>query len=81
MSEVPEKQGDLEVIDPEIAQIDGLAERLHWKMEHLDPSEGPEWGGLSDRDKEFYRACIRALLCERSLLEGALRSTLRQSHR
>lgn len=39
------------------AAIDRLAKRLHWKMEHLDPSDFPDWHGHPD--KEFYRSCVR----------------------
>jgi hypothetical protein len=49
--------------------IERLAIRLFWKMEHLDPTEDSEWDGLTDHQKDFYRTCVRSLLCEpRSLL-------------
>lgn len=45
--------------------IERLAERLHRKMEHLDP--GPAevtWAALSEYEREFYRICVSDLLSE-----------------
>jgi hypothetical protein len=50
-----------------------LAKRLHWKMEHLDPSDGPAWDDLRDEERDFYRLCIRAILDDQTLLFSALR--------
>jgi hypothetical protein len=42
-------------------------------MEHLDPSEiDSDWDHLTDREREFYYLCIKAILNERSLVEEAL---------
>lgn len=50
-----------------------LAEVLHWKMEHLDPSdEGLSWAELDENDKDYYRLCIEAILVRRDLLRAAL---------
>lgn len=46
------------------ADVEHLAERLHWKMEHLDPTDRPLWGALTEREKDFYRICVRTLLKE-----------------
>jgi len=52
--------------------IEALARRLHWKMEHLDPTDEDDWEKLSDRQREFYRISIVSLLEERALLISAL---------
>ena len=53
--------------------IDRLAQRLYWKMEHLDPSEEPDWEKLNDWDKDNYRLCVEAVvLDERDLVLCAL---------
>jgi hypothetical protein len=42
--------------------MEHLARRLHREMEHLDPSDEPQdWDNLPDRDKSFYRQCIREI--------------------
>ena len=47
-----------------------LARRLHWKMEHLDPSDTDSgWVNLTDREREFYCLCVKAILDDRSLVE------------
>jgi hypothetical protein len=50
-----------------------LAERLHWKMQHLDPDEAEAWGELTDRQREFYKLCVEAIFDERMLSRCALR--------
>ena len=55
------------------AAIEALSEVLFWKMEHLEPSEEGEWSTLSERKKEFYRICIKAVLLERNAVVQALR--------
>jgi hypothetical protein len=55
--------------------IEHLAKRLHWKMEHLDPTEDPDWDLLTERQRDFYRLCIKSLLAERSAIEEALQLT------
>jgi hypothetical protein len=46
------------------AALEALAERLHFEMERLDPSESAEWDGLSDADREFFRQCVKAVLSQ-----------------
>jgi len=63
---------------PPSRAILGLARRLHWKMEHLDPSEtDSDWDHLKEREQEFYCLCIKAILDERSLVEEALEEARR----
>ncbi len=52
--------------------IDALARRLHWKMEHLDPTDEYDWEKLSDRKREFYCISVESLLEERAHLMSAL---------
>jgi hypothetical protein len=52
--------------------IDRLAETLRAKMERLDPSSEKEWGELPEREKEFFRECVKAVLREPSLVAVAL---------
>ena len=47
--------------------IGELAKVLHWKMEHLDPTEKPDWENLTDREREFYRLCVQAIFNEGDL--------------
>lgn len=42
-------------------EIEKGAEALFSKMEHLDPT-GSEWERLSDRDKDFYRLAVKAVI-------------------
>jgi hypothetical protein len=37
-----------------------LAERLHRKMQHLDPTDDDNWTELTDRQREFYRLLRRS---------------------
>jgi hypothetical protein len=59
-----------ETTDP----VEYLAQRLHFKAEHLDPTEDEDWGTTSERTREFYRALIRDLLCAREMIEAAWRA-------
>jgi hypothetical protein len=43
--------------------VDYLSERLHDKMEHLDPV-GSKWPTLDSHEKEFYRSCVGCILSE-----------------
>jgi hypothetical protein len=52
--------------------IDALAQRLYWKMEHLDPSDEPPWDCLNDRKKDHYRLLIGYVMQHRSLVYAAL---------
>lgn len=54
--------------------LEALAERLHWKMEHLDPTGDPPWGELSDDERRFYKSCVRAILEERWLVNAFLKA-------
>lgn len=47
------------------AAIETLAQRLHFKSEHFDPSGEPPWEELSEHQKEFWRLCVSSLLEER----------------
>ena len=55
--------------------VEKLAEQLAWKQEHLDPSDEGAWENYSERDKEFFRACVKWLLLFPELLEIALSDT------
>jgi hypothetical protein len=52
--------------------LEKLAQALHSKMEHLDPSGDDEWDGLTDRRRDFYRLCVRAIFGEATLVRVAL---------
>lgn len=52
--------------------IERLAETLRTRMERLDPSSEKEWMALSEREKEFFRECVKAVLREPSLVAAAL---------
>lgn len=52
--------------------IERLAERLHWKFEHLDPTGEPLWSDRDDGVREIYRIAIRSLLVERDSVLIAL---------
>lgn len=52
--------------------IEALAARLHWKLEHIDPTGAPGWDDLEDDLKEDMRIVVRALLCDREALRAAL---------
>ena len=56
--------------------IEFLAQELNWKQEHLDPGLDGEWDNYSDRDKEFFRACIKWLLCFPGPINAALSNRL-----
>lgn len=46
------------------ADVEMVAKRLHATMEHLDPSDKPEWGMLTERERDFYETCAEAALNE-----------------
>jgi hypothetical protein len=53
--------------------VERLAERLYYFLEKYDPSENPlEWVQLSEWQKDYYLACVTALLADRSLVLAAL---------
>ena len=45
-------------------RVERLARVLHWKMEHLEPTDRPDWVTLTEREKDLYRLCIEAILME-----------------
>jgi hypothetical protein len=55
---------------PDGEVIEGLARALYDAMEKHDPLDDPfvEWGDLPERDRQFYRVCIRELGARRGLL-------------
>ncbi len=52
-------------------RVEHLAEVLHDKMEHLDPTNDGTWAGLSGEQKEFYRQCVKRLLIEMAFYSGS----------
>ena len=61
---------------PKTETVEVLAERLRWKMEHLDPSDERPWKELTDTEKEFFRICVRELLvCQTNLRHGRIYSS------
>lgn len=51
--------------DVSVDEIDRLGCRLFEEMERLDPSLAPvDWDALSEREHEFYRLCVLAVLSE-----------------
>lgn len=51
--------------------VEELARRLHFKAEHLDPSEDPDWDAMTERKRDFWRALVSDMLVERELMERA----------
>jgi hypothetical protein len=49
-----------------------LARQLHWKTEHLDPSDEREWDSLPEHRKEFFRALVSWLLVHPNEIQDAL---------
>lgn len=56
----------------EVTPVEHLATVLHDKMEHLEPTEDGDWECLSERQREFYRLCVKRLLVERTVLTAAM---------
>lgn len=52
--------------------VDALARRLYETMDKIDPVPNSEWPDLDEENRDFYRACIRDLLAERSMIQAAL---------
>lgn len=52
--------------------LEGLAERLFEKMNHLDPGEEESWEEVSEPDRHFYRACIETIFMAPELVRAAL---------
>lgn len=61
-------QSDFQRIDA----VERLASCLYLKMERMDPNGRGPWLSLSDAEREFYRAGIREILLERTLLQRAI---------
>ena len=59
---------------PDAAQhaLEQLAERLHWKLEHLDPRGEPDWPDLTDHRRDIFRTAVASLLDEYRLVDIAL---------
>ena len=53
--------------------IEHLAKILHRKTEHLDPTEDADWAAMSERKKEFFRLCVKAVLREKEAIQQAMR--------
>ncbi|MEZ2329929.1 hypothetical protein AB6802_09405 [Mesorhizobium sp. RCC_202] len=62
-------------IELEETAIEELAKALYWKMEHLDPTGGPEWDRLSAKERGFYTSLIEHLIRQKCLV-AAVRSIL-----
>lgn len=60
------------------APREALAKRLFAKMERLDPpplidpDELGNWDRLTDRQKDFYRLCIKEVFCDAALAAAAM---------
>lgn len=52
--------------------VELLARHLYFTMERLDPSEDAAWEGLTEVQRDFFRACIRELLLDRESVLAAL---------
>ena len=52
--------------------VERLSECLYLKMERMEPNNNGSWENLGEREKDFYRASIREILLERTLLNLAL---------
>lgn len=60
-------------IIPREHAVASLAKRLHWKMEHLEPTERAEWDSLTEQERSFYRLCVETIFDERDLSRAALK--------
>lgn len=52
--------------------IERLAEYLFAKIERMDPSEMGSWADIDETVRESYRASIREILLEKTLLNFAM---------
>jgi hypothetical protein len=54
--------------------LDRLAESLHFSTERFDPfsATGKDWSVLQNVEKEFYRACVRELFCDKRAITAFL---------
>ena len=55
-----------------LAAIETLAERLHWKLEHVDSTGAPAWPDLTDHQRDIFRTAVASLLDEPQLVYMAL---------
>lgn len=55
--------------------ISDLAEILYDKLEWLDPADAPNWGDLSERDKEIYVSAIETIVRHHEAVLAAVRLT------
>ena len=69
-SDAPEA-GAPEIIAREVA-VGALARRLYETMDRVDPSPCLNWHDLEEENRDFYRACVRDLLAERTVIQAAL---------
>lgn len=53
--------------------LETLAKKLHDKMEHLEPTDRPDWAHMDNHEREFYRLCIEWLVLEPEVILAALR--------
>jgi hypothetical protein len=72
MSDYPDGKTAAAELSRRAPIVEALAEELHRKMEHLDPTDLPEWEKLNDRQKFFYRACVQHLLLQEGLIKAFL---------
>ncbi len=56
---------------PREQAVVSLAKRLHWKMEHLEPTERADWDSLTEQERAFYRLCVETIFDERDLSRAA----------
>jgi hypothetical protein len=52
--------------------MEHLAEELHWKMEHWDPTGEEGWVSLTEEEREFFRQCVKAMVRHRVLVRVAM---------
>jgi hypothetical protein len=61
---------------PVYEAFERLAQALHKKMEHLEPSNlAKEWEDLSLREKEFYFSLLEDLLARKELIHIVLEAS------
>lgn len=54
--------------------LERLAENLHFSIERFAPlsATGEHWCDLESTEKEFYRACVRELFCDKRAITALL---------
>ena len=58
--------------------VEAGASALHWKTEHLDPSDKEDWNLLEERERDFFRLCVSAVFTELEAEFPALPQALRR---